>query len=418
MPDQDASAIIRHLSHSNLTAQFSEQMAIAAIPILAVVALGVSAQESATLQAVNTLPFLLLSIPAGLLADRCRRRQLMMAAELIRALALFLLFALFSTQVLGLYGLAVLGFAIATGTVVYSVAAPALVAALVDKQSLLIANRRLEIARSIAFTAGPSVGGILAGWASGVFAFLTAFVLSIVSVWYLARLPNEPKQPPSGRHLLRELSEGVGFIARNRHLRPIVATAFVFNTSWYLLLAIFAYYAVKHLHFSASAVGAALGVYGLGMVAGAFLYPSISRRFGFGRQIMLGPICAAAAALLVVGTLLAPQRAAAIVLVFAAFFLFGFGPIVWTISTTALRQIVTPGGLIARVSSVIMTVTFGARPLGAALGAWLSATYGVASCLVGVAIGFSIQLSMIALSAPARLPCIDALDQDATPVIA
>jgi len=418
MPDQDARAIIRHLSRSNLAAQFSEQMAIAAIPILAVVALGVSAQESATLQAINTLPFLLLSIPAGLLADRCRRKQLMMASELIRALALFLLFALFSAQVMGLYGLATLGFAIATGTVVYSVAAPALVAALVGKDDLLTANRRLEIARSIAFTAGPSVGGILAGWASGIFAFLTAFALSILSVWYLARLPNELQHTPSERRLLRELSEGIAFIVHNRYLRPIVATAFVFNTSWYLLLGIFAYYAINHVHLSASAVGVALGVYGLGMVAGAYLYPVISRHLGFGRQVMVGPICAFAAALLMVATLLVQQLVLAIVFVFAAFFLFGCGPIVWTISTTSLRQIVTPGGLIARVSSVIMTATFGARPLGAALGAWLSATFGIASCLIGAAIGFSIQLGIIALSAPARLPSIDALVQDAAPAIA
>jgi len=168
------------------------------------------------------------------------------------------------------------------------------------------------------------------------------------------------------------------------------------------------------LAFSASAVGAALGVYGFGMVAGAFLYPAISRALGFGQQILLGPICAATAAFLMLATLAAPRQTLDPI-VFAAFFLFGFGPIVWTISTTSLRQIVTPGGLIARVSSVIMTVTFGARPLGAALGAWLSAVFGVTSCLIGVAIGFALQFGIIALSAPARLSSIDALVQDAPP---
>jgi len=412
----DSNATIGHLSCSNLAAQFSEQMAIAAMPILAVLALGASAQASATLQAINTLPFLLLSIPAGLLADRYRRKQLMIATELIRAAALFLLFALFSTRTLGLYGLAALGFAIATGTVVYSVAAPALVAALVGKDDLLTANRRLEIARSIAFTAGPAVGGVLAGWASGMYAFLAAFTLSLASVWYLARLPAEALCAVSRRNLLQELCDGVGFIAGNRYLRPIVATSFVYNISWYLLLGIFAYYAISHLQFSASAVGAALGVYGSGMVAGAFLYRFIARALGFGHQIVMGPVCAAVAACLVLATLVASPLVLD-VLVFAAFFLFGFGPIVWTIATTSLRQIVTPGGLIARVSSVIMTATFGARPLGAALGAWLSATFGVASCLIGVAVGFALQLGIIALSAPARLPSIDALvqEQDAPP---
>ena len=408
MAGDNSNTTIHRLANSNVTAQFSEQMAIAAIPIVAVVALGVSAEQSAMLQAINTLPFLLLSIPAGLLADRCKRKQLMIGTELIRAAALFLLFALFSTKLLSLYGLAALGFAIALGTVVYSVAAPALVATLVGKDDLLTANRKLEIARSIAFTAGPSVGGILAGWSSGAFAFLAAFILSLASVWYLTRLPEEPWQPTNRRHLLRELSDGIQFIVRNQYLRPIVATAFVFNVSWYLLLAIFAFYAINHLQFNAAEVGFALGVCGLGMVAGAFLYPVIARNLGFGRQIILGPICASTASLLVVSTLFTHQN----FVVYAAFFLFGFGPIVWTISTTSLRQIVTPSGLIARVSAVIMTTTFGARPLGALLGAWLSATFGVTSCLIGVAIGFSIQLGIIAVSEPSRLRSIDALGRE------
>jgi len=285
----------------------------------------------------------------------------------------------------------------------------------VDKDLLLNANRSLEIARSIAFTAGPALGGVLAGWASGMFAFLLAWMLSLASVWYLAKLPTEAPQAAPRRHLMRELAEGIAFIARNRYLRPIVATAFVFNTAWYLLLGIFAYYAIRHLDFSAFAVGVALGVFGAGMVVGAFLYPVIARVLGFGQQILLGPVSAAVAACLLLATLIAPPHMEHAI-VFTAFFLFGFGPIVWTISTTTLRQIVTPGGLIARVSSVIMTVTFGARPLGAALGAWISATFGVTNCLIAVVFGFALQLGIIGLSAPARLATVDALGQDAPPV--
>ncbi|KAA8994988.1 MFS transporter [Affinibrenneria salicis] len=409
MQNQESNAIIRNLSNASLAAQFSEQMAIAAVPIVAVVALGVSAQQSAILQAINSLPFLLLSIPTGLLADRCRRKNLMSGTELLRAAALCLLCALFYSGDLSPGWLAALGFAIAAGTVVYSVATPALVAALVDKGDLLTTNRRLEIARSIAFTAGPAVGGILTGWASGIFAFPAALLLSITSVWYLAGLPDEPQRAPSARHVWRELSEGVNFIIRHRYLRPIVATAFVFNTSWYLLLAIFAYYAINQLRFSASGVGAALATYGFGMVVGAYLYNAIATHLRFGRQIILGPICAALGALLMATTLLIPLR----VIVFAAFFLFGFGPVVWTIATTSLRQVVTPGGLIARVSSVIMTVTFGARPLGALIGAWLSATFGVTGCLLAALIGFCIQLGIIVFSAPCRLRALDAAGEEA-----
>ena len=59
--------------------------------------------------------------------------------------------------------------------------------------------------------------------------------------------------------------------------------------------------------------------------------------------------------------------------------------------------------MIAKVSSVIMTVTFGARPLGASIGVYISANFGVKSCILAVLIGFLIQLIIILFSKPAKL---------------
>ena len=405
MQNANSNDLIRHMSYSNLAAQFSEQMSIAAIPIIAVIVLHVSAEQSATLQAINTLPFLLLSIPAGILADRYRRKQLMIKTELIRAVALLMLFLLIYSENLRIYELAILSFAIATGTVFYSVATPALVASVVEREHLIAANRKLEISRSVAFTAGPSLGGILAGWASGTFAFIAAFLLSITSIFYLYNLPNEKPREPSGRNLIKEMLDGMHFILHNKYLRPVVATAFFFNTSWYLFLSVFAYYAINELNFSAPYVGIALGFFGAGMIVGALFYPYISDRTVFGRQILLGPACALFSSLLMASTLLTHNN----VIVFIAFFFFGFGPIIWTISTTTLRQVITPTGLIARVSSFILTVTFGARPLGAAIGAGLSATLGVRGCMIASAIGFTIQAAIIIFSHPARLTSISSI---------
>ena len=123
------------LAWSNLAAQSAEQLSLAATPIVAVLALG--AQEGATgaLQTAQTLPFLLLSIPLGLIADRTSRRRLMIAAEGLRALSLLALFAMVASGHLSIAWLAVLGFAGAVGTVAFSVAAPALVPALVMARS-------------------------------------------------------------------------------------------------------------------------------------------------------------------------------------------------------------------------------------------------------------------------------------------
>lgn len=391
--------LIHKISYSNLCAQFSEQIIIAVLPIIAVLSMNASAAETAFIQMINTLPFLLLSIPMGVIADRVSRKKLMIIIEIVRATAIFILFYLTFSGSLSINKIALFGFFIAMGTVIYSVASPALVASFVIKEQLINANRSIEIAKSVAFTAGPALGGILASYLSGGLAFILAFLLSIVSAVFLICLPKEPLIEKSGRNVIQELCDGLIFLIKNKYLMPITITAFVFNLSQYLLLSIFAYYVINNLSFTSFEVGASLSLIGLGMLIGSFLYKIISKKINFGLQLSLGPISAFMASILMFLTLIYSAK----ILVFVAFFFFGFGPIIWTISTVSLRQLITPSNMIAKVSSVIMTVTFGARPLGAAIGVYISANFGVKSCILAVLIGFLIQLIIILFSKPAKL---------------
>ncbi|MCX8711361.1 MFS transporter [Gilliamella sp. B3464] len=391
--------LIHKISYSNLCAQFSEQIIIAVLPIIAVLSIHASASETAFIQMINTLPFLLLSIPMGVLADRVSRKKLMIIMEIIRAAAIFILFYLTFLGNLTINKIALFGFFIAIGTVIYSVASPALVASFVIKDQLINANRSIEIAKSVAFTAGPAFGGILAGIYSGGLAFILAFLLSIISAFFLICLPKEPVQKKSERNIIQELCDGFIFLLKNKYLRPITITAFVFNLSFNLLLSIFAYYTINNLSFTSFEVGILLSLIGLGMFLGSVLYKFISTRINFGFQLTLGPVSAFVASILMLLTTIYPVKE----LVFISFFCFGFGPIIWTISTVSLRQLVTPNNMIAKISSVIMTVTFGARPLGAALGIYISANFGVTNCIFAVFIGFFIQLAIILFSKPANL---------------
>src|SRR5664279_2165844 len=97
------------LAWSNLAAQSAEQIALAAAPIVAVLMLGVGEGQTGLLQTALTLPFILLAIPAGLLADRISRRWLMAGAEALRAAALFTILILIGLERLSLPLLALLG---------------------------------------------------------------------------------------------------------------------------------------------------------------------------------------------------------------------------------------------------------------------------------------------------------------------
>ena len=125
-------------------------------------------------------------------------------------------------------------------------------------------------------------------------------------------------------------------------------------------------------------------MYGAGMVVGALLASRVVGAMPFGRAIQLGPAVSVLAAFTMVATLFLPTG----VLAAASFFLFGAGPIMWTITSTTLRQSVTPGAMLGRVSSVFLAVNAGARPVGAALGALVGASWGEAACLWLAAAGF------------------------------
>jgi predicted MFS family arabinose efflux permease len=381
------------LAWSNLAAQSAEQVALAASPIVAVLLLGVGEGETGLLQTALTLPFVLFAIPAGLLADRISRRRLMAGAEALRAVALLAILTLIALHQLTLPLLALAGFIAVCGTVVYSVAAPALVPSLVSSRQLPAANARIELARTIAFASGPALGGFLVGWLGAAPAFAFAVVLSVIAVVLLSGLYEPSRSQTPRRHPLHEIKEGAAFVMHHPLLRPVFATQFIFNTAWFLLLAIFVPYAVHRLNLSAAGVGVTMAMFGVGMVVGALLATRIMQRLAFGTVIALGPVTGFVAAAVMALTTVIPSAALAGV----SFFLLGVGPILWVISTTTLRQSVTPSKLLGRVSAINI-LSYGARPLGSALGALIGWLSGAEACLYLATAIFAVQALVILMS--------------------
>jgi predicted MFS family arabinose efflux permease len=392
-PDEHLPPTFNRLAWSNLAAQSAEQIALAAAPIVAVLLLGVGEGQTGLLQSALTLPFILFAIPAGMMADRISRRRLMAGAEALRATALLGVLALIGLNLLTLPLLALLGFIAVCGTVVYSVAAPSLVPSLVPPSSLPAANARLELARTLAFASGPALGGVLVGWAGAAPAFGFAAALSVVAVVLLGGMFEPDRQLPPRRHPLREIKQGAVFVLHHPLLRPVFITQFIFNTASFLVLAIFVPYAVRRLGVSAFGVGATLSMYGVGMVVGALLATRTMRRLPFGTVIGLGPVTGFVAAIVMALTTWLPTP----LLAGLSFFLLGVGPILWVISTTTLRQSVTPPSLLGRVSAINI-MSYGARPLGSALGAVVGGFYGAEACLYLATVVFGVQALVIWLS--------------------
>jgi predicted MFS family arabinose efflux permease len=178
----------------------------------------------------------------------------------------------------------------------------------------------------------------------------------------------------------------------------VFVTQFIFNTAWFVILAVFAPYAVHRLGLTASGVGVTLGMYGVGMIVGALAATRILRALPFGVVVALGPVTGFGASIIIALTSVVPTP----LLAGLGFFLLGAGPILWVISTTTLRQSVTPPQLLGRVSA-INVLTLGARPLGSGLGALVGGLWDAEACLYVAVVGFGLQMAVILLSQVVRL---------------
>ncbi|MBP7066454.1 MFS transporter [Ferrovibrio sp.] len=397
-------AAFNRLWFANMAAHGADQLSLAALPLMAVLALGASPQQMGLLGAAQTMPYLLLSLFAGYWADRWPRHWLMAGAEAGRALLLLCLPVLALAGWLGLTMLGLLGFLLAAASVVFNVAAQAYLPALVPRQVLAAANAKLEFARAAAVFLGPGLAGLVAGWTSPALALAASGLASAWAAWLLRdpamrrqHMTAQPRQP-----LLPALREGFALVWRHDLLRAIAACAMAWNFSWFLLMAVFVLFASQRLGLSPAGIGLALGLQGIGMLLASLMAPLLHSRLALGVQITIGPALSLLAAISLALATLAPQ-AGGFALVAGGFMLFGFGPMLWTIGQTSLRQALVPAHLIGRASAIQQVATLGMRPLGALAGGWVGGVWSLEAAVWLAAAGFAVQLGVILVSPVPRL---------------
>ena len=238
------------------------------------------------LNAFQTLPYFILSIPLGVLVGRISKKGLMLTTESIRVAALLGILALVHFDAISLWSLAILGFLAAFGSVGFNAALPAYVPTLVERSRLAFYNGRLELVRSISLAVGPALAGALAAWFGASNAFVLGLVLTGLTIGFVANVTRNGKvdTPDQNKSPLRDIANSAAFIARNTELLTIMLVAFVWNCGWFVLQAAFMPLAIQTWGLSAETVGYALGCMGLGLMVGSFFRSGSSRFWASARR--------------------------------------------------------------------------------------------------------------------------------------
>jgi MFS family permease len=381
--------------------QVGSQVSGLALPFVAIVTLDVSAFEVALLSVVEFAPFILVTLPAGVLVDRLPRRPILVVGDFARAALLATVPLAYAFDVLTIWQLYAVGFAFGVCTVFFDVAYQSYLPSLVERDQLVEGNSKLEISRSGAQIGGPGIAGGIIEILTAPVAILADAVSFVASGLFVLgirkREPRLERAAPGekGPGMKAELMEGLRYVLGHRLLRWIAASTATYNFFGNLMFAIFLVYAVRDLGMSAGLIGVILAVGNVGFLAGAVTATRISRRIGVGRAIVGAQVCSLAILLIP----LAPEDAeGAIPFLVAALTVSGFGVVVYNVTQLSLRQAITPERLQGRMNSVMRFIVWGVIPLGNLAGGALASLYGLRAAIWAGAIGCCLAALPVLLS--------------------
>ena len=380
---------------------FGTQVTQLAIPIVAAVILEVSPFEFGMLTTIEMLPFIFLSLPAGVWVDRLRRRPIMIVGDLGRAVALVSIPIAYSLDALTIWQLYLVGFVVGCLTVFFDVAYQSYLPSVVDRDQLVEGNSKLEITRSASQIAGPGLAGVLIGLLRAPLAILLDAASYVVSALFLfwIRKPEPPIAPhdeatgpqPSMR---TEIAVGLRYVTGHRWLRSIAATTGTSNFFGNVSGAIFILFLVRERGFSAETLGFAFSIGSLGVLAAALGTARITARLGVGRMLVISSMGFSLAGLPII---LAPAD-----LMFGAVavsgFLGGFCGVAWNVNQVSLRQAITPTRMQGKMNATMRFIVWGTMPIGAVIGASLGGSIGLFPTMVVGAVGGLVAFLPVTLS--------------------
>ncbi|WP_439660996.1 MFS transporter [Lentzea sp. HUAS TT2] len=350
---------------------------LAALPLLAAT-LTQDPKLIAGVSFFGTLPWLLVSLSAGVAADRYDGRRLLLTALWVQCGLMALLATFHSGHIVFLYCMA---FLIGVAETVPRAVGQPLIKATVENHLLERANGRLFASQAVALQfAGPPLGGLLFVLAAPAPFWVNALTFAVAAG--LVTMMRTRHRAPASRPKARE---GLRWLAKHKALRTITVVSATSNLCIAMTMATLVLFAEQRLGLTGTGYGALLATLACGGVAGGVFAERLIGRY---RHTVAVTVVLIPLMWLGIVTL---AHDLATVAVFAV--VSSFCTAVWGVATASFRQRVVPTELLGRVSSAQTLITWGVQPVGALLGGLTADYFGLlAPWYVAVALRTTVGL--------------------------
>jgi MFS family permease len=392
---------VRILMAAQSASTFGSFITRAALPLLAIIGLGISAEEAAFIAGVDLIAATLASQAAGVWIDRLPRRPVMIAADLLRALLLASIpLAAFMTGGVSLLHLVLVSAASGACSTAFDIAERSYLAGLVPTPDLRSVLAKVLGIRGAAEFFGFGAAGLLVGSIGGAAAIGVDALTYVASALLLTALRvREPRlrKATTRQSFLVEAEEGLRRTWAIPILRPLIASSAAIGVYFGLFRSAYMIYVVRTLGLSPEVVGFIIASGGIASFAGGLLTERISLALGTGRAISVSLVIVG------IGLALVPLAPGAsltgIVLLVAHQFLSDGFETVWEANQGAIRGRVLPDALqgranaafegvslIGRLTGIIAGGVIGGSVAGSGAALYLGAA---ASIAAGVVIGLT-----------------------------
>lgn len=381
------------------TSIFGTQLASLAYSLTAVLTLQATPLQIGLLNAVGAASAALVGLFAGVLADRIRRRPLLIGADLGRAMLAATIPVAFVLGVLHIGQLYVVRFLFGALSMLSEVAYMAFLPSLVRREQLVEGNSKLSATESLASIAGPSLSGVLVQALTAPIAVIVdavSFIFSATFIWLIRTAEPEPPPVDKRRSVWAEIAEGLRVVFSNSILRALsqaIALHFFFML---MISTVFVLYAVRELSVGPVWLGIILAALGPGSLAGALVAGRVATRFGAGPAMIGATLLNALAVILI--PLASGSFAVMVCALIAAHFLLAFGIQVHGINLMSLRQSITPHRLQGRMNASFRFINVCAMMIGALIAGVLAEIIGLRLTLTIGACGMFLPFIRLLLS--------------------